>query len=199
MKNLAVIIITSFLSISWLNSSAQVTVDKFNDNQFVFWFYVRAEIKRSTETKRPIYVVRTLSMTPKSGSILKFEKELWRYLQGGQQLAIGPFTDYNDVKRALDMYDLARKTDEMMEEEIKNYYDSTAASEYYWYFLKYQIAPRKKSYELERTAARVAYGGIKEFKQVLWEGLGFQQLAIGPFPTQQEAEESKRLYRIEED
>lgn len=200
MKKVTIYIFTIIFCFSGLKTLAQgVSVEKFDPDRFVFWFYVRAEIKLDRETKRPIYVIRTLSKTPKSGAIRKYEKDLWNYLGGGQQLSIGPFLEYQDAIRAIDMYDLARHTNETMEEAISTFQDSTAASEYFWFFLKYKISPRKGSYLLERTAARVAYGGIKEFKQVLWEGLSFQQLAVGPFASQAEAEEAKRLYRIEED
>jgi hypothetical protein len=200
MKKAFIYLFTIILSLSWITKSkAQVTVEGLDPNQFVFWFYIRAEIKTNRLTKKPSYVVRTLSKTPKSGNLMKFDKDLWRNLQGGQNLVIGPFTEYIDAVRAIKMYDLAGQTDETMEKEIANFRDSTATGEYYWFFLKFQTSKRKGSYILERMPARVFSGSVKEFKQVLWEGLGFQNLNIGPFASQIEAEESKRRYRIEED
>ena len=170
MKNLVVVIITFLLCSSSINSSAQVTVGKTDPDRFVFWFYVRAEIKIDREKKTPVYVIRTLGKTPKSGKTRKYEKDLWNYLLGGQQLAIGPFRDYGDV------------TDETMEKEIQNFHDSTANDEYYWFVLKFKISERKKKYLLERTAARVASGSLKAFKQLLWEGLGFSARRLPGFP-----------------
>jgi hypothetical protein len=198
MKQIKIYFITLILFLVCSVSFAQVTVGKVDPDRYVFWFYVRAEIKLDKNKKMPVYVIRPLGKTPKSGATRKYEKDLWRYLLGGQQLAIGPFRDYQDVKRAVNMYDLARHTDETMEKEIQNFSDSTAANEYFWFVLKFKISKRKKKYLLERTAARVHPGSLKQFKQMLWEGLSFQQLAIGPFATQEEAEEAKRLYRIEE-
>ena len=198
MKRTVIYLFIILFSLSWVASSAQVSVERMDPNQFVFWFYIRAEIKVNRLTKKPSYVVRTLSKTPKSGNLIKFDKDLWRNLKGGQNLVIGPFTEYGDAVRAIHMYDLAGHTVESMEKEIANFRDSTAASEYYWFFLKYQISPRKRSYVLERMPAAVSSGSIREFKEVLWEGLGFQNLNIGPFASQIEAEESKRRYRIEE-
>ncbi len=97
------------------------------------------------------------------------------------------------------MYNLAKHTSESMAKEISNFKDSTAASQYYWFFLKFEKRPRTGKFDLQRTAARVATGDLKDFKQVLWEGIFFKQLAIGPFPTKVETEEAKRLYRLEED
>jgi len=198
MKQAVIYLFTILFSLSWVGSSAQVTVDAMDPDQFVFWFYIRAEIKKNRITKKPSYVIRTMSRTPKSGTVTKFDKDLWRNLKGGQNLVVGPFIEFEDATRAINMYNLARHTDETMEKEIANFSDSTAANEYFWFFLKYKISQRKRSYILERTAARVAFGDLRQFKQLLWEGLSFTQLAIGPFATQIEAEESKRRYRIEE-
>lgn len=176
----------------------EVSVSHYSDDQFVFWIAVRAQIKISNETKKEVYVVQTVRNKAQSGKVLKYEKNLWRNLNSGYQLLIGPFTEYNDAMRAAKMYQLSKFNTKTMEKDINTYVDSTAASEYYWFFLKYKIMPRTKRLSLERTAARVAFGSLKDFRQVLWEGLSFQQLAIGPFPTQVEAEEAKRLYRLEE-
>ncbi|MBN1251886.1 MAG: hypothetical protein JXR51_12565 [Bacteroidales bacterium] len=179
---------------------SQITKIKRDPNQHVYWFYVKAEIKQSKEHHKPVYIVRRLSKTLNSGPVSKYEFDLWRYLSSGHQLAVGPFIDYNDALRSLEMFDLARKTNEEMEKEIASYSDSIAGNDdFYWYYLKFTVSKRTHSYLLQRGAARVATGDLKYFKQTLWEGLVFEQLAIGPFPSQEQAEESKRLYRIEED
>lgn len=200
MKTLVKYLLVIILSVSFTMSFAQeVIVEHYRPDQFVFWITVRAQIKISNESKKEVYVVRTARNKPQSGKLYNYEKSLWKNLTSGRQLLIGPFTEYQDAVRAAEMYDLAKQTNESMAEHIRTYTDSTTAPEYYWFFLKYKIMPRTKKLALERTAARVAYGDIKDFMQVLWEGLTFQQLAIGPFQSQVEAEEAKRLYRLEED
>lgn len=180
-------------------AAQRVTKDGYDPNKYVYWFFIRAESKFDKETKRPVYVVRILSKTPKSGTLAVYEKEVWRYLQGGQQLAIGPFYDYNDARRAIAAYDLARLPKERMDEELGVFKDTYMTSDdYYWYFLKFRVAQRTGKFIFERTAARVDFGDINQFLQVFLEGVTFEQLAIGPFATQIEAEESKRLNRLEE-
>ncbi len=193
---LLAILLTLFVSKTYAQTG--IEIEGQNNNQYVFWFYVRAEIKTDRLTRKPAYAIRILSKKPKSGTLTKFDKDLWRNLNAGQNLVIGPFLEYVDAKRAIKMYDLARHDDESMAQAIANYKDETAANTYYWFFLKYRVTPRKHKFEFERTPARVANGDIPTFKQVLWEGLKFQQLAIGPFAQPTEAEESKRRYRIEE-
>lgn len=180
-------------------SSQNVDVVGMDPNQYVFWITVNADIKISGETKKEAYVIRTARKKPKGGKHIAYQKFLFRSVKGGRQIPIGPFLEYDDAVRAASMYNLAQHTSETMREEISNFKDTTAANEYYWFFLKYRIAPRTKKYIFERTAARVAFGSLKEFREVLWEGIFFKQLAIGPFPSQVEAEEAKRLYRLEED
>ncbi len=200
MKKFNKFILVFIISLLTVDNFAQegIEVQDQDNEQYVFWFYVRAEIKRDRVTKKPAYAVRILSRKPKSGTLAKFDRDLWRNLNGGQNLVIGPFLEYYDAERAIKLYNLARQTDKTMEKEIANFRDTTAADEYYWFFLKYRITKRKHKFEFEHTPARVASGNIPMFKQVLWEGLKFQQLAVGPFAQPTEAEESKRRYRIEE-
>ncbi len=202
MKSLNKCILLIIISLLSINSFAQegegIDVKDQNMDQYVFWFYIKADIKRDRMTKKPAYVVRILSKKPKSGTLAQFDKDLWRNLNAGHNLVVGPFLEYTDAKRAIKLYDLAKKTDETMDKEIANFKDTTASGEYYWFFLKYRITARKHKFEFQHTPARVAAGNIPTFKQVLWEGLKFQQLAIGPFAQTIEAEESKRRYRIEE-
>jgi hypothetical protein len=179
--------------------SAQVTTEQFNAKAFVYWIYIRAEKKFDSELKRPIYVVRVLSKTPKSGTVDAFEKDLWKCRLAGQQLAVGPFLEYNDAKRAIAIYDIAKLPKEKMEKEIANFKDSTITKdEFYWYYVKFDITQRTHKYEFERIPARVAPGAIKEFVSVFTEGVTMEMLNFGPFPSQSEAEESKRLNRLEE-
>ncbi len=199
-KYLLVIFIASLLStVSFAQENEGIETGDQNEEQYVFWFYVKADVKKDRVTRKPSYSVRILSKKPKSGTLRDFDKDLWRNLNGGQNLVIGPFLDHIDAARAIKMYNLARHTDESMAAEIANFSDSTATNgEYYWFFLKYRVTKRKHRFVFEHTPARVTGGDIKTFKQVLWEGLKFKQLAIGPFAQTMEAEESKRRYRIEE-
>jgi hypothetical protein len=200
MKKAVIYFFTIIFSLSWVaDIHSQSNTMRMDENQFVFWFYIRAEIKRNRITKKPSYVIRTLSKTPKSGTLLKFDKDLWRNLQGGQNLIIGPFLEYNDAIRAIGMYNLARHTDESMEKEIADLPDSIANLECYFFMLKFDVSKRKRKFEFKRQPARVQPGNIGDFKYALWVNLIQPQLLVGPFPTQEEAEESKRRYRIEED
>jgi len=119
-------IIISILFLIFITNTQTVFSQRHEPGTYVYWFYVKAEIKNSRKEHKPIYVVRRLGNSVKSGKIEKYEHDLWRYLNRGNQLAIGPFTKYNDAKRALGMYDLARKTDSIMEKEINEFNDSTA-------------------------------------------------------------------------
>jgi len=189
-----------FLSIVSVTLNAQdVTVEKMNPDQYVFWISVKAQMKISKETRKEVYDVRSNRKKPQDGTVRNYERYLFKSVKGGRHLPVGPFLEFDDAVRATDMYKLARHTSKSIEEEIRNFVDTSANFEYYWFFLKFKIAPRTGKFILKRTAARVASGDLKDFKQVLWEGLFFKQLAIGPFTSQVEAEEAKRLYRLEED
>ena len=203
MKRIFLTLVFLYASCSFITLFAQGNdpfVKKSDPNLYVHWFYVKAEQKIDKEKKTPVYVIRVLSKTPKSGKIMEYQKDLYRCLEGGQQLTIGPFLDYKDATKALSMYDLGRYTDATMDAELKNFQDTTGNSEYYYYTLKYSITQRPpKKYRLERTAAAVASGSLKNFREALWEGLTTLNLFIGPFVTQVEAEDSKSMYRWHEE
>ena len=69
---------------------------------------------------------------------------------------------------------------------------------YYWYVLKFSKSDRTNRYLIDRQPARVAEGRLKDFRYFMWSSLILQQLAIGPFTSKIEAEESKRIFRLEE-
>lgn len=195
-KLISIVLISLFL----LNSSglmAQISVEHFDKHQHVFWFYIKAEIKKDKELKRPVYKVRRASKDIKSGSIRKFEKEVWRNLTNGNQLTIGPFLELIDAQRANEMYDIGRKTNEQMEKEIAATVDTTDNS-YFWYVLQFTLSNRTRKYLIKRQSAHVAEGSLEDFRYFMWSVLSNQQLAIGPFTAHTEAEESKRLYRLED-
>lgn len=197
MKNLTIPSIIILLILSSCFGPGQNSIRQDRD-RFVFWISVRAETKISRETKKEAYVIRTTRNEPHSGKVTKYQKFLHRSLKAGQNIPIGPFDNFEDAKRAVEYYKLTKYNSETMEKDIHTRVDSTAVGDYYWFFIKFYYLPRKRTLVLERTAARVAYGSIKDFRTVLWEGIFFKQLAVGPFATQEEAEEAKRLYRLEE-
>jgi hypothetical protein len=199
MKKVTFYLICLLMIFSGLRIKAQISTQRFDPKQFVYWFYIKAESKIDKEHKRPVYVVRTLSKTPKSGTISVYEKDVWRNLQSGQQIVIGPFVDYETARRAIEAYDLAKLTKDRMEQGVKAFKEKEqTAEDFYWYFLKFSITQRTHSIVFDRTAAAVANGGLSDFLTVFLEGVTFEQLAVGPFATQIEAEESKRLNRLEE-
>ena len=197
MKNAFIGLILSVFIIQF--SSCRVHgQSNFDKDKYVFWFYIKAEIKKDRELKRPIYMVRRASKEIKSGTIRKFEKEVYKNLNNGNQLAVGPFENLVDAKRSNEMYNIARKTDEQMDKEIEATVD-TLGENYFWYTLQFDISDRTRKYLIRRQPARVAqYRTLKEFRFFLWSSLKTKQLAIGPFVSLMEAEESKRLYRLED-
>ncbi|OQY01747.1 MAG: hypothetical protein B6I20_07525 [Bacteroidetes bacterium 4572_117] len=194
------IIYSTLIAIFVFNSysvKAQIDVEEFDNDQYVFWFYIKAEIKTDRELKRPVYKVRRIGKDVKSGTMRKYKKEVWRNTNSGQQLPIGPFLELGDAERANRMYDLARKTSEQMEKEIASTIDTTDNT-YFWYPIQFTLSNRTRKILIKRQPARVAEGSLIDFRSFMWEVLMNKQLAIGPFTSKMEAEESKRLYRLED-
>lgn len=197
MRKIVSSLVILILIVQFTNCRAQGR-SKFDKDAYVFWFFIKAELKKDRVLKRPIYMVRRASKEIKSGTIRKYEKEVYKNINNGNQLAVGPFEQLEDATRANEMYNLARKTDEQMEKIIDETSD-TLGENFFWYTLQFKVSDRTRKYLIVRQPARIAqYRTLKEFRFFLWSSLKSKQLAIGPFVSQMEAEESKRLYRLED-
>ena len=195
------IISIAFISLFILNNTKaqdDIKVSKFDKSQYVYWFYIKAEIKKDRVLKVPVYKVRRASKDIKAGKIKKFQNDVWRNIKGGNQLVVGPFIELVDAERANKMYNLGRKTDTLMAKEIQASRDTVTYNEYYAYLLTFKFSDRTHKYLIKRQAAGVFETSLPEFQSQLWDFLKQKQLVIGPFTSQTEAEESKRLYRLEE-
>ncbi len=199
MKKLVSIILLIFmLQISNLKAQKSASFRNLHRDDYVFWFFIKAENKIDRILKKPMYQIRRSSKEIKSGKIKKYEKEVYRNLNSGNLIAIGPFLELVDAKRANEMYNLARKTDEQMEKIISETKDTTD-NYYFWYLLQFSVSDRTHKYLIKRQPARIAEGNLVQFRQILWDVRVIPQLTIGPFTSREEAEESKRLYRLEDD
>ena len=182
--------------------SAQTNTYKFDPKEKVYWFYLNVSVKTDKIFNRDVYVIRLSNQKPKYDTYSVFEKEVWRCLQTGHQLVIGPFMEYEAARRAIRIYDLCRLQENQRETEVKNLEDSANATltDYYCYFVKFYISERTKSFRLKRIPARTSEDGVSLdfFIAQFLEGVTMEMLAIGPFPTREEAEDSKRLNRLEE-
>ncbi len=196
-KNRAVLLLLVLIFMSPIQMlKSQSESFSYDIKQKVYWFHIKAYIKPDKVTKKSVYMIKLGEIEPKYGTIHDYEYDLWKQLQVGSNLLIGPFLDYHDAKSAMEPYRQQNKIQDINKTEIQN--EILVKGEYYWYFLTFKITERDRSYSLQRIAAAVASGELMEFKEVLAEGLSWQKLAIGPFSSQVEAEESKRLNRLEE-
>jgi hypothetical protein len=202
MKKLGLFFLIISISLSTKILAQEITTDKFNDDDNVYWFYLRADQKIDKILNRKVYDVRVLSRTPKYGTYAKYSEDTWRCLKGGQQLVIGPFRELNAAKQSITIYDLAKYTPDIRDKEIEKLKESKEIMESgcYCYFLKFYVSKRTHSYVLERIPARTSVEAlsVNEFLDQFMEGLTMEMLTIGAFVSREEAEESKRLYRLEE-
>jgi hypothetical protein len=203
MKNISLTFLIFLFSMLCNNISAQQVVsEKFSPSEYVYWFYLRAESKIDKELNSIVYRVRTLSKTPKYGTFNAYQKDTWRCLQGGQQLVIGPFRELNVAKQSILIYDLAKLSDALRTKEIERLKDSSEmmASTCYFYYLKFSVSQRTHRFILKRVPAAINEEGmtISDFMDGFLAGLTQEMLAIGPFFSKPEAEESKGQNRLEE-
>ena len=155
-----------------------------------YWFFLNVRMEKNKETKLYEYIIKP-SGGLYYGDDEKFKKSLWGN-KSALRLAIGPFWENSQAKSAQKVYSQLSKL-----KENTDVLNEITDDQVHWYYLK--VKQLRAGYKLEPTAARVATGTANEFYDALKEGLFQEMLAIGPFNDFVEAEDSKAMYRAQED
>lgn len=192
--NFRILLITIFLTISGLivnkKTVAQVDYsDNLDENRLVYWFYVGVREYEDTKTGYVSYRIQRKGNRVFHGSMKTYDHELWKNLGNGSKMAIGPFNDFDEAKRAFSFYNIQKEPRVL---------DSTYSSDQqvFWFILHVNRRPRSNSYQLVRKPGSIASGSYQDFDNFLRDNLKMRVMTIGPFLYMPEAEESKRTYRL---
>lgn len=185
-----IIVIASLLTSE--KSTAQVNYsDNMDENRLVYWFYVSVREVEDGNTGYVNYELRRKGSKVEHGTIKEYNRTLWKYLGNGSKMAIGPFNDFNEAKKAFHLYDVKDPNEPAV---LDSSYDENQTV--FWFVLHVKRRPRSNSYELIRKPGAVASGNYQDFDIFLRENLMVRVMTIGPFLYMPEAEESKRIYRL---
>jgi len=169
---------------------AQVTYsDNMDENRLVYWFYVSVREKEDSETGYVSYDLQLKGNKIQHGSQKDYDKNLWKYLGNGQKMAIGPFNEYDEAKKAMIFYKIQEKP-----HELDSTFDENQTV--FWFVLHVNRRPRSNSYQLVRKPGAIASGTYADFDVFLKENLMMRVMTVGPFIYMPEAEEAKRIYRL---
>ena len=193
-SNIKIIIITGIMLIFGFlgiqKTEAQINFsDNMDENRLVYWFYVGVREVEDNKTGYVSYDLQRKGNKIDHGTEKQYKRILWKYLGNGTKMALGPFNDYRDAKKAYYLYDT--KTDSL---ELDSTYNMD--QQVYWFILHVNRRPRSNSYELVRKPGAVASGNYRDFELFLKENLMMRVMTVGPFTYMPEAEESKRQYRL---
>ncbi len=195
MKNIfKLLILTGILTLSGYffphQAKAQVTYsDNMDENRLVYWFYVSVREKEDSETGYVSYDLQLKGNKIQHGSQKDYDKNLWKYLGNGQKMAIGPFNEYDEAKKAILFYKIQDKP-----HELDSTFDENQTV--FWFVLHVNRRPRSNSYQLIRKPGAIASGTYADFDVFLKENLMMRVMTVGPFIYMPEAEEAKRIYRL---
>jgi hypothetical protein len=178
------------------NFLGQMNIDSLDFNQKVYWFPVKVKVSVDIKTKKERYSLSSVGKRSRTGTLLDFEKELYKGLIRRNHIMIGPFSQKEEADRAFPLYRLSKHTEKTMEKVVKNCTDTIQS--FYW-FVSPPEPKRISPFSFERAIVKTSFGSLNEFKKVLWEGVFLKQLAIGPFTSEKDAKISRWLYRLEED
>ncbi len=171
-------------------ANAQVTYnDNIDQNRLVYWFYVSVREKEDSETGYVSYDLQLKGNKIQHGSQKDYDKNLWKYLGNGQKMAIGPFNEYDEAKKAMLFYKIQDKP-----HELDSTFDENQTV--FWFVLHVNRRPRSNSYQLVRKPGAIASGTYADFDVFLKENLMMRVMTVGPFIYMPEAEEAKRIYRL---
>ncbi len=191
MKKYLIYIFISFITLFLTNSSifAQEKVDYTDKNRDVFWFNINLKIHKD-RTLGECYNVIKYGSTVSSGTLKKYDEKLWGGLNNGTRIAIGPFNSYEEAKIAVRFYDTKKSATDTV---IQNNNEQL-----FYYLVKPTKSKRLKNWQFERMPAAIVSGKNNDFLELLKVSLNQKKLVIGPFKSQLEAEESKRIFRLDE-
>ncbi len=169
---------------------AQVTYsDELDANRLVYWFYVSVREVEDPNTGYVSYELQRKSTKVDHGTMKVYDRELWKNLGNGSKMAIGPFNDFAEAKRAFYLYNVTNEPKE---------FDTTfnESQQVFWFVLHVNRRPRSNSYELIRKPGAIASGTYKDFDTFLRENLLMRVMTVGPFEYMPEAEAAKEIYRL---
>ncbi|MCQ2973827.1 MAG: hypothetical protein MJ211_03345 [Bacteroidales bacterium] len=69
----------------------------------------------------------------------------------------------------------------------------------YWYFIRIRIDSKKKDIEILGPGTKISMGSKNEFIKAVWKGISQRQVAIGPFASKEQADNSKVFYKKSKD
>jgi len=192
--NFRVLFISALILLSGLliNQKAKAQVgysDNLDENRLVYWFYVGVREFENSKTGYVSYKIQRKGNKIYHGSMKMYDRELWKNLGNGSKMAIGPFNDFDEAKRAYSFYKI---------QDEPRVLDSTynMDQQVFWFILHVNRRPRSNSYQLVRKPGSIASGSYADFDNFLRDNLKMRVMTIGPFLYMPEAEEAKRTYRL---
>lgn len=155
----------------------------------VYWFDLAIKTRPDPDTRMPTYYIYPVSKV-KYGTAEEYEYYLWSNISSGTVLAIGPFDTFEQAALSVKLYDKKQlENDSILLNDNNNYY---------YYIINLKRYNRLKAFDFERLPAAVATGKPKDFLTLIDASLKLDRLVIGAFASQPEAENSKRIFRLQE-
>lgn len=188
MKKILIISVLSFLLLFPAKLLFSQDGDYSDKDRHVFWFNV--SLHEYKQNGRKNLKVTKNGTRIFGGTLSEYDRYLWDGLSRGTRVAIGPFDTREGAEFAQRFYNTKNvKNDTVVQNNNQTQY---------YYLVKPRRLKRLKAWEFENMPAAVVGGNPQSCIQLMEVSLPQKKLVIGPFPTKMEAEESKRIFRLEE-
>ncbi len=193
------LILFIFLAFQKCKTNKDITVNSSNLDRIVYWFYINISEYEDHEIGYKTYKVQVSQNRLAHGSAQEYHTSLWKNMgsTNSTRMAIGPFYNQREADIAKNIF---KKQENILTKEEENIFMKdtmlTAEDEVFWFPLEVVRRDRSNSFKLGRIPARIHSGNYQGFiegiKVFLWQ----KKIPIGPFWSHDEAEESKRIYRL---
>ncbi len=87
----------------------------------------------------------------------------------------------------------------MAKRSITKHYSEAETDEYYWFTVSVRIDDKTNQYKITGTASKLIKGNQFVFEKDVWYGIARRQIVVGPFAQQNEALNSRMLYKKDAD
>ena len=183
------IILVTALFLFFGKNFAQIEDQIDDPYRIVYWIRLTLIYAKDPNINAYRYKTQLLSKRVYSGTLDKFQHEIWKASSVGTYIPIGPFTYRQQAQFALKVFSKnADKNPQLLNDK----------GHYFWYLVRIGRYKRLNSYKFVHIPAAVAEGSMRDLLENMIAASYNESVLIGPFSRRIEAELSKRLYRREE-
>jgi hypothetical protein len=178
-----------FFLLCSVSLKAQQVEENIPKAMVYYWFYIKFDKTLDKTTGTGQISIKNVGNDIESGTFNEF---LAAHAQGlkSEKVAIGPFSEQYEAQNSQSSYRSSGRNTSTKGSNLEE--DDPSFT---FFYVKPFFEDSTRAIKFERIPSRVSNGTLDDFNAMLNEGLGFEELAIGPFYSYETAERAKFTFR----